>query len=178
MSTAEGVVVRAEERKVPIKRGTSDEKVVIKHFINLEGDDRTYSGWGDSPFKEGEKVKFEYDKVPGILSDGTATTFYNIKPILKLEKSKEEVKPEKSLMERLVELQTIPKINVGISEKVPTTQYGNKEYSLYVTINPENVNPEQIEKLMELLDSLIQKKKVEDGLTKPKTPKEEGEGYV
>ncbi len=83
---------------------------------------------------------------------------------------------DEKIME-ILKIQTRPKIHIGIEEKIPTVQYGNKTYTVNISdFIDEKITIEDIEHLFEMASEAIRRQKVKDGLIKdkrPLTPEEE-----
>lgn len=173
MPIMKGKIAKMGTKTLETKKGPMD-----KFWVLIQNDDRLFSGFGDIPegWKEGIAVEFEYEKqeVEGIETDDDTgesrpikRTYYNIRTPNKTEKQiTKAIEPIKADLSEIKRVLTIPKIHVGISEKVPTTQYGNKEYSINLTINPDEINPNLIKGLMNMANTIIQERKKEDGLDK------------
>ena len=61
----------------------------------------------------------------------------------------------------LIKLQQMPKIHIGIEEKVPTTRYGNKTVSLNVSFY-HDVDKEKIKEVAKMLETI--KKELLEGI--------------
>jgi len=77
---------------------------------------------------------------------------------------------DEKIME-ILKIQTRPKIHIGIEEKIPTVQYGNKTYTVNISdFIDEKITIEDIEHLFEMASEAIRRQKVKDGLIKDKRP--------
>ncbi len=64
----------------------------------------------------------------------------------------------------IIKAQTRPKIHVGIEEKIPTVQYGNKTYTVNISDFVDNIHADDIKKLLNEANEAIKEQKRKDGL--------------
>jgi len=64
----------------------------------------------------------------------------------------------------LIKLQTRPRIHIGIEEKIPTTRYGNKTYTVNLSLNVDNIDEKTIMDLFAIANVSIAKQKQKDGI--------------
>lgn len=75
-------------------------------------------------------------------------------------------------IKELIRIQQRPKIHVGVEEKIPTVQYGNKTYTYNVSFYADKVTSEELTGAIEKVVKAIDKQKQSDGLgDKPQVSK-------
>jgi len=161
---AHGQITKVTEKPVKTKWGMKD-----KYWITLDG--KSYGGWGNCPWKEGQDVEFEYeereveiDQVDEI-SGGTfkkKVTFLDIKNPKTPQAFVQSVDTSGTIG-KLIEQMNMPKLHVGRTEK--SGDYNKYEYNVNVTIpakNPLDITVEQIIQLQDMLAKATKDRKEKD----------------
>ncbi len=62
-------------------------------------------------------------------------------------------------LKELILLQQKPKLHIGVEEKIPTVQYGNKTITMNVSFHIDKVNKETIRQTLDVLNEIINEEK-------------------
>ena len=71
-------------------------------------------------------------------------------------------------IKELIRLQQKPKIHIGVEEKIPTVQYGNKTYTINVSFHVDSVDKDAIISAIRKVNEVIKQSKIDDGIIKIK----------
>jgi len=151
MPQAKGKVIKTETKMIKTKFGDKD-----KTRISLE-DGIAYEVWGISPWKEGEIAEFEYEDS----TSSTGAVYHNIKLPKRLGQAPTTAPSPK--FDELIKILAMPKVHVGITQEVvaEVIKAGSydkvltKTYSVNLTMNPENIDPQKIAALMDIAEAEI-----------------------
>lgn len=143
MATVKGKVISARE--------ITTESGKEMFFVKLEGSETEYSGFGKTPYKEGEVAEFEYT-----MKKSGDRIYYNIS---QKKESQEQKKDEDDDLKTLIKTLTMPKIHVGMEQEVETEKIHcgtyqkvlTRKIQINATFNPEEITVEEFEKLRQMV---------------------------
>jgi len=131
-----------------------------KFSITLEGG-ISFTGWGVSPYKEGDDVEFEFEDNQWTDPESQEVkTFHNIKQKGARPATINQPNPK---MDELVKILAMPKIHIGLTQEVASEiikagsydKVLTKTFTINLTVNPENIDPQKIAALMDIAEAEI-----------------------